>query len=56
MEFQEKGSAAKKHFQISLVKSIVRIVGCGFLFFGEYLYAALLLGVAEVLGIYEEIA
>lgn len=56
MEFQEKGSGARKHFQISLVKSIVRIVGCGFLFFGEYLYAALLLGVAEVLGIYEEIA
>ena len=56
MEFQEKGSAAKKHFQISLVKSIVRIIGCGFLFCGGYLYAALLFGVAEILGIYEEIA
>ena len=55
MEFQEKGSGAKKHFLVSLVKSVIRIGGCGFLFCGEYMYAGIILGLAELVGVYEEI-
>jgi hypothetical protein len=56
MKFQEKGSTAKKHFQISLIKSIIRIVSCIVLYWGNYEYAGIGLAGAEVLGIYEEIA
>ena len=56
MKFQAKGSTAKKHFQISLVKSIVRIGACVVLCSGNYIGAGLGLGIAELLGIYEEIA
>jgi hypothetical protein len=56
MKFQEKGSTAKKHFQISLIKSVIRIFACGYLCYGDYKTAGVALGIAEVLGIYEEIA
>lgn len=56
MKFQEKGSTAKKHFQISLIKSIIRIGACIILCTGNYIAAGIGLGIAEVLGIYEEIA
>lgn len=56
MKFQEKGSTAKKHFQISFIKSIIRIVACVCLGYKDFVGAAILLGIAEGLGIYEEIA
>ena len=56
MKFQEKGSTAKKHFQISLIKSIIRIMACWFLCYGDDVGAGIGLGIAELLGIYEEIA
>ena len=56
MEFQEKGSTAKKHFQISFIKSLIRIGACCFLIAGKYQAAGVGLAIAEVLGIYEEIA
>jgi len=56
MKFQEKGSTAKKHFQISLIKSIIRIGACVVLCYGNYIGAGVGLAIAEVLGIYEEIA
>jgi hypothetical protein len=56
IKFQEKGSTAKKHFQISLIKSIIRIGACAVLCYGNYIGAGIGLGIAEVLGIYEEIA
>jgi len=56
MKFQEKGSTAKKHFQISFIKSCIRILACGALIAGNYVIAGIGLGIAEVLGIYEEIA
>jgi len=56
MKFQEKGSTAKKHFQISLIKSIMRILACGYLCYGDYVGAGIGLALAEVLGIIEEIA
>jgi len=46
---------SKAHFYISLVKSFIRIVGCGFLMTGNFLAAGLLILSAEVLGIAEEI-
>jgi|TARA_B100000941_G_scaffold267048_1_gene222747 hypothetical protein len=45
----------KAHFYISLVKSFIRIIGCGFLMNGNLLVAGFLLLSAEVLGIAEEI-
>jgi hypothetical protein len=56
MKFQEKGSTAKKHFQISLIKSGIRFIACISLGFKDFVGAAILFGIAEVLGIYEEIA
>jgi hypothetical protein len=55
MKLQEKASSAKTHFIISLIKSIIRIVGCSVLYYGNLPAAALLIGGAELLGIAEEI-
>jgi hypothetical protein len=46
---------AKKHKAISLAKSALRIVACYFLAYYDFQYAAILLAVAEVLGIAEEL-
>jgi hypothetical protein len=55
MKLQEKASSAKTHFFISFVKSIIRLIGCGALYFGHIPLAALLIGSAEILGIAEEV-
>ena len=55
MKLQEKASSAKTHFVISFVKSIIRLIGCGALYYGHIPLAALLIGGAELLGIAEEI-
>ena len=52
---QEKESNTNSHFWISIVKSVIRIGACYFLFNEQFGNAAILLGVAEVLGIAEEI-
>jgi hypothetical protein len=52
---QPKESKSNSHFRISIVKSIIRIVGCYFLFIGNLPFGAVLFGLAEVLGILEEI-
>jgi hypothetical protein len=52
---QEKESKTNSHFWISIVKSVIRIGACYFLFNEQFGNAAILLGVAEVLGIAEEI-
>jgi hypothetical protein len=46
---------SKKHFYISIVKSLVRIVAGVELCFGNFFVAGLLFIVAEVLGIVEEL-
>jgi hypothetical protein len=46
---------AKKHLYISLVKSVIRIGAGGALCFGEFTIAGVLLIVAELLGIAEEL-
>lgn len=45
----------KKHKYVSFVKSFLRIVGFGFLAYYEFQTAALLLILAEALGIAEEL-
>jgi hypothetical protein len=55
MKLQEKASSAKTHFVISFIKSIIRLIGCGVLYYGHIPLAALLIGGAELLGIAEEI-
>ena len=52
---QEKESKTSTHFWISLFKSGLRFGSCYQLFNGNLAPAAILLGIAEVLGIAEEI-
>lgn len=51
----DKHPDAKKHKVISLVKSGLRIVACGFLAYYEIQTAAALFLLAELLGIAEEL-
>ena len=48
---QEKESKTNSHFWISIVKSGIRFGACYSLFFGRYEVAAILFGLAEVLGV-----
>jgi hypothetical protein len=52
---QKKESKTNSHFWISLVKSTLRIGACYFLFNEQFGNAAIIFGLAEVLGIAEEI-
>lgn len=52
---QPKESKSSKHFYISIVKSVFRLVACICLGYTDFVGAAVLLGLAEVLGIIEEI-
>lgn len=52
---QEKESKTNSHFWISIVKSGIRFGACFSLFQGRLEVAAVLFGLAEVLGIAEEI-
>ncbi len=52
---QQKESKSNSHFYISIVKSGLRFGACYYLFIGNLPTAAILLGLAEVLGIAEEI-
>ena len=54
MSIQPKDTS-KGHFYVSLVKSVLRIVAGGSLLYGMIWLAGLLLILAEVLGIVEEI-
>jgi hypothetical protein len=52
---QTKESKQSTHFWISLVKSGVRIGGGIVLFGGDYVSAGILIIIAEILGVAEEI-
>ena len=52
---QPKESKSNSHFYISLVKSVLRLVACWALWDYSLGSAAIFLGVAELLGIAEEI-
>lgn len=43
------------HFNVSLIKSVLRILAAGMLAQGNYLSSGVLFAVAEVLGVLEEI-
>ena len=51
----EPKDPSKKHFYISLVKSVVRIAAGAFLVSGNFVAAGALLIGAEILGILEEL-
>jgi hypothetical protein len=52
---QPKESKSNSHFWISLFKSVLRITACWFLFNEQFGNTAILLGLAELLGIVEEL-
>lgn len=51
---QPQASKTKRHFAFSIAKSGLRIIGCGALCLQSFVAAGALLGVAEILGILEE--
>lgn len=47
---------SKGHLYISLIKSIIRILGCVLsLLFNNFTILAVVFGIAEILGIFEEV-
>jgi len=52
---EPKESKSNTHFQLSLVKSALRILGCIYLIFGCLTTFALIFIFAEILGILEEL-
>ena len=52
---QPKASNAKSHFYISLIKSVLRLGACYFLFNEQFGNSAITFGLAELLGIVEEL-
>ena len=52
---QEKESKTNTHFWISLFKSVLRITACYFLFHEQFGNTAIMLFLAELLGIAEEV-
>ena len=54
MNIQPKDTS-RGHFWVSIVKSIIRLGACFALFLGDYAIAAVMLAVAELLGIGEEL-
>ena len=54
MSIQPK-DPSKRHFQISIAKSLIRFGAGGFLIAGDLVFAGTLLILAEVLGILEEL-
>ena len=52
---QPKESKTNSHFWISLFKSALRLTACWFLFHEMFGNTAILLGLAEILGIVEEL-
>ena len=55
MEKETKQPDAKKHFELSMAKSVIRIVSCGAGMFGMYDVAFIGFLLAEIVGIREEL-
>lgn len=51
---EAKESKTSKHFRLSIVKSLIRIYGFGEIFFDNIGTGAIILIVAEIIGIFEE--
>ena len=54
-KMEGKESKSSKHFRISVLKSGIRMIGCGFLMLGSIFIGACLFFIAECLGIAEEL-
>jgi uncharacterized membrane protein YdfJ with MMPL/SSD domain len=54
IEIQPK-DPSKNHFNVSMIKSAVRILAFLFLIYGSFIMAGLLLIAAEILGVVEEL-
>jgi hypothetical protein len=54
-KMQPKESKSKKHFWTSIIKSVLRLFGCGYLMFGDVVGTAIVFALAEVLGVIEEL-
>ncbi len=52
---QQKESKTNSHFWISVFKSVLRITACYFLFHEQFGNTAIMLFLAELLGIAEEV-
>ena len=50
-----KRPSAEKHFIVSLVKSLTRVIACGLIIGGLVPYGGIVLLVAEILGVVEEL-
>jgi hypothetical protein len=51
---QPKESKSNKHFKISMIKSGLRMFGCGYLMYGDFVGTAIVFAAAEILGVIEE--
>ena len=54
IEIQPK-DPSKNHFNVSMIKSAVRILAFLFLIYGSFIMAGLLVIAAEILGVVEEL-
>jgi hypothetical protein len=52
---QPKESKSNTHFKLSLLKSGFRLGACAFLFYYDLVGASIMLGIAEIIGILEEL-
>jgi hypothetical protein len=52
---QPKESKTSRHFWVSMFKSVLRLGACYFLFNEQFGNSAILFGLAEILGIAEEL-
>jgi hypothetical protein len=53
-KMQPKESKSNKHFWLSMVKSGLRLFGCGYLMYGDFVGTAVIFAIAEILGVVEE--
>jgi hypothetical protein len=55
LKMELKESKSKKHFYTSVIKSVLRFGACYFLFNEQFGNSAITFGLAEILGIIEEL-
>jgi len=53
-KMQPKESKSNKHFWLSMIKSGLRMFGCGYLMFGDVVGTAIVFAIAELIGVAEE--
>lgn len=51
---QQKESKTSKHFKLSMIKSGLRMFGCGYLLYGDVVGTAIVFALAEIIGVFEE--